>query len=163
MISHIIRKSIDIGQFPSILKNAIIVGIFKSGDKKEAKNYQPIALTSHLSKIMERVVRVDLVNCMDFYQLWDKRQHGSRRGRSTLSQLLEHHDTVISAMEEGHNLDVVYLDFAKAYDKIDHCTLLHKVRALGIEGPLGSWVGSFILDRTQEVNVSGSKSRKSKV
>ena len=62
-----------IGIFPSILKNAIIIGIFKSGDKSNPKNYRPIALTSHLSKIMERVVRSDLVSYMDHHGLWDHR------------------------------------------------------------------------------------------
>ena len=151
------------GKFPSLLKNAIIIGIFKGGDKSEPCNYRPIALTSHLSKLMERVVRKELVDFLDTNGLWDRRQHGSRSGHSTLSQLLDHQDYILSTLEEGHNLDVVYLDFAKAYDKVDHSVLLHKIRALGIEGKLGSWIGSFLLDRTQEVKVEGSKSRKEKV
>ena len=79
---------------------------------------------------MERVVRLDLVEYMNINNLWDQRQHGSQSGRSTLSQLLDHHDNVVRAMEEGHNLDVVYLDFAKAYDKVDHSVLLQKILEL---------------------------------
>ena len=127
ILSKIFQKSMDMGKFPSLLKNAIIIGIFKGGDKTEPSNYRPIALTSHLSKLMERVVRKRLVDFLDTNGLWDRTQHGSRSGHSTLSQLLDHQDYILSTIEEGHNIDVVYLDFAKAYDKVDHSVLLHKI------------------------------------
>ena len=123
----IFNKSLMEGKFPRNLKHAIITGIFKSGDRAMAKNYRPIALTSHISKVMERIIRMDIVEYLDYNNLWDKRQHGSRAGRSTLSQLLEHQDTIVQALENGDNIDIIYLDFAKAYDKVDHSTLLHKI------------------------------------
>ena len=101
------------GNFASNLKHAIITGIFKSGDRAMAKNYRPIALTSHISKVMERIVRMDIVNYLDFNNLWDIRQHGSRAGRSTLSQLLEHQDTIVQALENGENIDIIILILQK--------------------------------------------------
>ena len=74
------------GKFPSRLKLADILGLFKSGDRTVASNYRLTALTSHIPKTMERVLRGDLVNHMDENDLWDKRQHGSRGGHSTLKQ-----------------------------------------------------------------------------
>ena len=65
----------------------------------------------------------------------DPDQHGSRKNRSCLSQLLEHHDEVLKMMEDGGNIDVIYADFAKAYDKIDHLKMLEKItNQFGISG-----------------------------
>ena len=60
-----------------------------------------------------------------------QRQHGSRAARSTLSQLIAHQDEIVKAMEEGYIMEVAYLDFAKAYDKVGHYHLLLKMRAIG--------------------------------
>ena len=64
--------------------------------------------------------------------------------RSCLSQLLEHHLEVLDMLEMGENVDIVYLDFAKAFDKCDINILLHKVKALGITGKVGRWIRSFL-------------------
>ena len=134
----IYEKSMNEGQFPKILKETFINGIFKGGDKSIPSNYRPIALTSHLSKTMERVLRKDIVDFLTFNSLWDKRQHGSRGGHSTLSQLLLHYNEIMDKLERKSNCDVIYLDFSKAYDKVDFSTLLLKIRALGIHGNIGS-------------------------
>ena len=117
------------------------------------KNYRPISLTCHWSKVLEKVMRIDIIEYLNDNDLWDVRQHGSRAGRSTLSQLLAHQDAIINAMENGSNMEVVYLDFAKAYDKVDHHLLLLRLREMGITGNIGKWLGSFILERTQYVKV----------
>ena len=96
---------------------------------------------------------------MEVNGLWDGRQHGSRAGHSTLTQLLEHYDTIVDALDGGENIDVIYLDFAKAFDKVDHPILLAKLRALGIGGQVGSWLGSFLVDREQKVKVGDSLSK----
>ena len=85
----------------------------------------------------------------------DSSQHGARGGRSTLSQLLVQHDHVLKMLEEGDNMDMVYLDFEKAFDKVDHPLLLRKLAALGVEGDLGRWIGAFLSSRRQAVKVAG--------
>ena len=102
-----------------------------------------------------------MVNFLEFHGKLDPRQHGSRSGRSTLSQLLQHQDEILQALENGENIDSIYLDFSKAYDKVDHGILLHKLRNLGISGKLGRWIMSFLTGRRQEVLVRGHKSRSS--
>ena len=86
----------------------------------------------------------------------DSTQHGSRPGRSTLSQLIFQYDRVLKLLENGENVDVVYLDFAKAFDKVDLGILVIKLIKLGIKGALLRWIASFILGRRQAVKV-GSK------
>ena len=94
----------------------------------------------------------------------DPDQHGSRRNRSCLSQLLEHHDEVLKMMEEGANIDVIYADFAKAYDKLDHFQMLQKMKyQFGIEGRLGKWIQNFLHNRKQQILIEETTSEKSKV
>ena len=66
-------------------------------------------------------------------------------------------------LENGDNVDIIYLDFAKAFDKCDLGILLHKVRKVGITGKLGRWVHSFLIGRQQYVVIDGKKSKVSKV
>ena len=93
----------------------------------------------------------------------DPNQHGSRSQRSCLSQLLEHHEEILRILETGENVDVIYLDFLKAFDKVDIGILLRKAKSLGISGRLGRWIHSFLTGRQQVVIVNGRKSKKSDV
>lgn len=90
-------------------------------------------------------------------------QHGFRAGRSCLSQLLAHYETILGKLEYNKNVDVVYLDFAKAFDKVDHGILLHKTRQMGITGKLGMWLHSFLTGREQCVAAGGAVSQPSEV
>ena len=117
--------------------------------------------TSHILKSFERVISKSLVNFLEFNNKMDNSQHGSRSGRSTLSQLLEQQDQVLKALEEGENLDTVYLDFSKAFDKCDHGIIFHKLKSLGIRGRVGRWLFGFLIDRFMQVLVMGVKSEKS--
>ena len=104
-------------------------------------------------------MRRSLVGFLETNQKMDPNQHGSRSGRSTLSQLLMQQDAVLKALEEGENLDTIYLDFAKAFDKCDHGILLTKLKALGIGGKTGRGIFSFLTGRIQKVIVKGRKSQ----
>ena len=88
-------------------------------------------------------------------------QHGFRSGRSCLSQLLEHHEKIIGALEKNHNYDVIYTDFAKAFDKCDHGIIAHKIKSIGITGKLGKWIYNFLTNRKQTVKLRGSNSQES--
>ena len=106
-------------------------------------------------KTFERVIRRSLVAFLETNNKIDPNQHGSRTGRSTLSQLLMQQDAVLKALEEGENLDTIYLDFAKAFDNCDHA----KLKALGVRGRTGRWIYSFLTGRIQKVIVKGRKSK----
>ena len=83
----------------------------------------------------------------------DSSQHGSRPGRSTLTQLLQQYEHVLDLLGRGLNVEVCYLDFSKAFDKVDLGLLIKKLHLLGIRGSLGSWISNFILNRRQAVKV----------
>ena len=157
------RRSLDTGQVPQILKTAHIIPVYKGGCRGTPKNYRPVALTSHLIKIFEKVIRKKVVQFMETYQLFNPSQHGFRAGRSCLSQLLSHYDRILELLEEGVNVDVIYLDFAKAFDKVDFGVTLKKLNDMGIKGKVGSWIYSFLTNRTQTVLVNQCRSQQAEV
>lgn len=89
----------------------------------------------------------------------NENQHGFRAGRSCTSQLLQHMHQILRNLEQGMDTDVIYLDFAKAFDKVDHGLLLNKLRACNIKGNLLHWIAQFLTGRTQVVASSGAESR----
>ena len=157
------RKILDNGNIPQILKEANILPIHKGGSRLIPKNYRPISLTSHLMKTFERVFRAKVVTYLEQNQLLNDSQHGFRSGRSSLSQLIQHHDRILEMLENGTNADVIYLDFAKAFDKVDHGIICHKLKSLGITGKIGKWLHNFLSDRFQKVHVNGALSSASTV
>ena len=157
-LARIWRTSLETGEIPTICKSAIITPIHKGKSRAVPKNYRPVALTSHLIKVFEKVLRSHIVDFMTTNTLFNCSQHGFRSGRSCLSQLLNHFDKITSELEKGNGVDVIYLDFAKAFDKLDHGVTLDKLQKLGIRGHLGCWIATFLSNRTQTVVVNGRQS-----
>ena len=137
----------------------------KGGSRSVPKNYRPVALTSHLIKIFERVVRKVLVKHIEDLGLLPEGQHGSRSMRSTLTQLLAHWDSILEGLENGLGVDAVYLDFSKAFDKVETGVLLHKLRDSKVLGKVGCWLAAFLdsTNRKQAVVVEGRLSSLSPV
>ncbi len=104
------------------------------------------------------MVRAPIIEFLESRGLMDGAQHGARAGRSTLSQLLVQYDQVLKHLENGNNCEIVYLDFSKAFNKVDLSLLLQKLRKLGINGHLGRWLGNFLLERRQAVRVGSMSS-----
>ena len=150
------QKSLNTGVIPDLCKMANIVPIHKGKSRAIPKNYRPVALTSLLIKVFEKVVRRHLVDYLEVTKQFNPTQHGFRGGRSCLSQLLEHFDRVTRLLEEGKAVDVIYLDFAKAFDKVDISITLCKLKSLGIDGKLGRWLHCFLTGRSQRVIVNGA-------
>ena len=162
-ISIFWRSSLDLGEIEEIHKRNHITPISKRGDQGEPSNYRPVSLTSHLTKIFEKVIRKKLVKYLNDNNLFNPTQHGFRQGRSCLSQLLSHYDSILSKLEEGKEVDVIYLDFSKAFDKVDHEILLSKLKSIGIRGKLLTWIKSFLKNRNQIVFVDGHGSYEAKI
>ena len=116
-----------------------------------------MALSSHQIKVFEQVIRRALVNHLDAQGLIPDSQHGSRSGRSTLTQLLEHWDSILDDLEEGDGCETVYLDFSKAYDKCESGVILHKMKMAKSTGKVGIWMAAFLdpEKRKQAIMVEG--------
>ena len=157
-LSLLWRKSLATGEISDQLKLGLIIPIFKNGARSEPKNYRPVTLTSHLIKIFERVLIKNLVKYLENNDLLNDGQHGFRKGRSCLSQLMDHYQSLLNIMETGEAADVIYLDFAKAFDKVDHGILIRKLTGLGVGGSVLCWIYAFLKGRLQTVKVEGSLS-----
>ena len=113
--------------------------------------------------MVESIIRDQLVRHLDYNKLITNSQHGFRKGYSCSTNLLVFLETVISEVDSRHNVDAIYLDLAKAFDKVPHHRLMLKLRAHGIEGLLGGWIKSWLTDRWQRVCLEGSYSSWSRV
>lgn len=152
------EQSMKTGIIPIELKEGLIIPVHKGDSRSIPKNYRPVTLTSHLIKLFERVVVKEIVTFMGTNSLFNEKQHGFRAGRSCLSQLLEHYQGIISLLETGSSADTIYLDFAKAFDKVDHGLLIRKMRAMGVGGGVLRWIYGFLSGRKQSVAVGDSVS-----
>ena len=157
------KLSFEQGKVPGIYKHQYVTPIFKGGEKIDPANYRPVSLTSHMIKIFERIITKYLVKYFEERDLFYSRQHGFRKGKSCLTQLLQHQDAVLKNYLEGAETDVIYLDYSKAFDKVDHQLLMKKLRFYGISGKLHNWIADFLRNRIQRVVVDGIKSEPMKV
>ena len=115
-------------------------------------------------KIFKRIARKQIVNFLSQHNIFITTQHGFREGRSCLSALFNVYDDIMSSLSEGSEcVDMVYLDLAKAFDKVDHGILLHKLRDAGISGKLGVWFYRFLSNLSQFVRIPGGFSTDSPV
>ena len=154
------RRSLDTGIMPEGINLAFITPIFKGGEKFVPVNYRPISLTSHLTKTFERIVRKSIVAHLAEENLLNKTQHGFVANRSTMTQLIEYYARILDYLENKGQVDAVYLDFAKAFDKCDHGVILQKLKAYGIGGKVGIWIHNFLTQRQQQVRIQGHTSKR---
>ena len=154
----IYRKSLDEGKLPSDWKRARVVPIYKKGAKKSPGNYRPVSLTSVPCKMMEAIVKMKVLSHVDSLALLSKDQHGFMKGRSCLTNLLETFEDVTSMLDEGGGVDMVYLDYSKAFDSVPHRRLLSKLQAYGLKGKVWEWIQDFLVGRTQKVTVGDANS-----
>ena len=154
-LEQIWRRSLDTGKMPDTTLLAIITPIYKGGDKSEPANYRPVALTNHIMKIFERVMRVKLVEHLNENGYTNATQHGFKEGHSTVTQILEYMDSVLNILERGKEADVIYLDLAKVFDKVDHNILLFKLYELGVRRKVLTWITQFLKNRKQVVRING--------
>ena len=162
-LALILRKSLDEGKIPEIFKLAYVTPIHKGGSRQKPEQYRPVSLTSHVMKVFERVIKKNIMHHLIKHQQINKGQHGFVPGRSTQTQLLAHYNDIYEALMEGKRIDTVFLDFAKAFDKVDHEILLEKVRMHKISGKLGKWIREFLKDRKFVVVANGCMSEEENV
>ena len=154
----VMRQSLDQGKLPDIWKKANVTPIFKKGEKSVTGNYRPVSLTSHVCKLTEKIIRQALVQHLENHDLICDEQHGFRKARSCLTNLLSTLEDWTSMYDEGTAFDAIYLDFRKAFDTVPHGRLIYKLHKYGIRGNISAWIEDFLRDRKQRVIVNRSKS-----
>jgi len=112
------ETSYKLGQLPADWKIGNITAIFKKGNKSDPSNYRPISLTSTVCKVMESIIRDHVMQFFFQNKYFSKNQFGFIKGRSTALQLLCIVDELTTQLDSGGQVDVIYTDFAKAFDSI---------------------------------------------
>ena len=143
---------------PEDWKLANVTAIHKKGPKDIVSNYRPVSLTSQVCKVMEAIIRDSIVEHLKRHKLIKESQHGFTRGRSCLTNLLKFLEEVTRFVDKGYPVDVIYLDFSKAFDKVPHKRLLLKIRSLGIGEKISSWIEDWLANRKQRGVVHGCES-----
>ena len=158
-LTLLFQESYITGTIPNIWKKSNIIPIYKKGPKKDPLNYRPISLTSVLSKMMERIVVNQLMEYLETNHILSEDQFGLRKGRSVEDQLLLTYEYVLRHLDNSCHVDLILLDFQKAFDTVNHTVLSQKLFALGIRGPALIWLTNFLDGRSSRVSIGGSLSR----
>ena len=154
-LSQLFTKSLQKGSFPSIWKEANVCPIFKKGDPHNCNNYRPISLLSCTGKLFERCVFKYLFNYLRDNDLLSPDQSGYIPGDSTVCQLTTLYNSICQGLDEKHSIQFVFFDLSKAFDRVWHEGLIHKLRLFGIRGRLLSWFQNYLTDRRQRVVLGG--------
>ena len=157
-LSILFNKSLSTRKVPDDWKLANVTPIFKKGDKSQTRNYRPISLTSVVGKLMETVLRDKVVAFLESNNIINESQHGFRNKRSCLTNLLDFFHDIYNLYDNTRAVDIIYLDFQKAFDKVPHKRLINKVKAHGITGDIAAWIEDWLSDRKQRVVINGKSS-----
>lgn len=150
------NKSLRLSYFPESWKLANVIPVHKKGDVSDPANYRPISLLSSISKIFEKCVFKYFYNYIHENRLISPVQSGFTPNDSAVYQLVDLYDCFCRALDDGKEVRVVFCDISKAFDRVWHKGLLHKLKNIGVGGLVLSWFQSYLGDRTQRVALEGS-------
>ena len=158
-LSLIFNTSFVTGCIPDEWKLASVVPVHKKNDKCCVDNYRPISLTSLVMKVFERCINRELYSaCLSHL---DPRQHGFLIGKSCTTQMVPFIDDLSLALNNKIRSDIIYFDFAKAFDSVSHDLILYKLKYLyGVDGLMLGFIKSYLQGRQQQVVVAGAVSNK---
>ena len=157
-LAAIFNLSFSSGVYPDALKMAIVTPIFKGGSKLEISNYRPVSILPIFSKILGRLMQLRLVKFLEDNKIIYKHQFGFQKNNSTSQAVLDLFSNIIKAIDEGKYACSVFLDFAKAFDTVNHDILIDKLEHYGIRGLANNWFKSYLTGRSQKVKIGNSLS-----
>ncbi|KAF0707563.1 Uncharacterized protein FWK35_00031397, partial [Aphis craccivora] len=152
----IFRRSLDTGTFPSMFKISSFTPVYKTGDKTDVNNYRHITILNHFAKIFELLVLKSIQ--LSVNSILVDEQYVFRPSRSATTNLIVFHSFILEAIENRTQVDVIFTDFSKAFDRVDHKILIEVLYKVGFGELILSWFKSYLSDRVQCVKVLGCKS-----
>jgi hypothetical protein len=163
ILTQLYQYSLAEGEIPSDWRDAHIVPVFTKGEKHLPSNYRPMSLTSIVCKVLEHIIHSKIMSHFDRYNILTDKQHGFRSKRSCETQLVTTIQKIAQNLTSKGQVDVILLDFAKAFDNVPHRRLLHKLKFYGVDGTTLAWISSFPSSRKQLVLLDGVKSSENEV
>ena len=162
-LTDLFNKSMNDSIFPSLWKLSIISPVYKKALRHLKENYRPVSLLSCMSKIMERIVYNALYNFFKMHGLLSERNSGFKEKDSTINQLVHLCHNIYQGLDNAKDICLVFLDVSKAFDKVYHPALLHKLERMGVTGRLLGWIASYLSDRKQVVVINGVSSEEKSI
>ena len=153
------NTSLRLGEVPGAFKEAHVTPVPKGGDVTLVSNYRPISLLSNLDKVLERLVFKHLHNHFVSNTILTPFQSGFTSGDSTINQLTYLYNTLCRALDSGKEVRVIFCDISKAFDRVWHAGLVHKLQAAGISGNFLHWLINYLSNRKQRVVLPGVQSK----
>ena len=142
------------GVFPSVLKTAKVVPVFKKDSKLDYSNYRPISLLSNIEKILEKLMYKRLYTFLNNNNIYNF-QFGFRQQYSTSHALIIITEVIRKALDDGNIGCGVFADLQKAFDTLDHQILLAKLNHYGIPGVSNDWFKYYLSNLSQYVSMNG--------
>lgn len=159
ILQVIFNKCISQSVWPSALKTAEIVPIFKSGDSKLVTNYRPISLISNIAKVFEKLIHSRLYNFIIKHKRINPNQYGFLRNTGTTNALNNVTDKILKLIDDGYAVIATFIDLTKAFDTVDHNILLKKLEINGIRGLAHKLLKDYLSNRTQSVRINNDTSQ----
>ena len=155
VLKVIFTKSFTTGTLPKDWLTANICPVHKKGRRDDASNYRPISLTSICSKVLEHIIYHNIMKHLNSNNILIENQHGFRANHSCVTQLLTLTEDISYALDHRKQVDVILLDFAKAFDTAPHQRLFTKLHFYGIQNDTYNWIKAWLSNRTQQILLDG--------
>ena len=141
-----------------MLKYAQVVPVYKGKSQLEVTNYRPISLLPIFNKIFEKLLHARLIQFLDMHKIIFNHQFGFQKNKSTSLAILDVCTQLVNAVENKQFSTCIFLDFAKAFDTVDHNILIYKLEYNGVSGITLNWFKSYLTNRSQKVCINGTQS-----
>ena len=158
IFSSIFNSCMSSGIYPSCLKTAKVIPVFKKNSPLDPCNYRPISILSNVNKIFEKLLHSRLITFLEKYSCLYSLQFGFRKGLSTSHAVLYLTELIRDCIDKGGFACGVFLDLKKAFDTVEHSILLQKMSHYGIRGTANSLFESYLSNRSQYVSINGKSS-----
>ena len=156
--AHLFNTTLQKGIVPLEWKKANIIPLFKKGSRNMSVNYRPVSLTSVICKLLETIMRDHMMDFCMKHKLINPSQDGFLKAKSCLTNLLCFLEEITKWVDDGSLVDVIYLDFQKAFDKVLHQRLILKLKSHGMGNSRINWIEQWLIDRRQSVVLDGDVS-----
>ena len=137
------NMSLRSSQFPKLWKNATVLPLYKKGDRHEVSNYRPVSLISCVGKVFERVVYKHMYNFLNDHRMIYNYQSGFLPNHTTVYQLIEIYENICKSLENRKHTCLIFCDISKAFDRVWHKGLIHKLAGYGFNGNFLQWLSNI--------------------
>ena len=150
-ISLITNLSLEMGLFPDLMKNALVVPLYKAKSKEIVGNYRPISLLLTISKLIEKIVYKQVYSYLTKTGQLHNSQYGFRSAHSCDHAIGELLGNIVKNMQLGKETVTLMLDLSKAFDTLQHSVVFQKLEKYGLRGPCLEWFKSYLTNRSLQV------------